>query len=203
MKRRKWLCLFLSTALLLAGCGRKESGDTEQNTGSGASERGRYDYEMAEETAVLPLREGETILWAQYLEGERVWFLEDDADQLLCYHEDKEERELLLERVPAAFTGCSLYTDGDNFYAYQTDKLAVLDAAGKERHSLRLEGWVGDLCMSREGSIVLAVESGSYYVLKTLDVESGTLSGSSIRLSSIAGLGTGGERGVLVIDRIG
>ena len=203
MKKRKWFCLLMSIVLLLTGCGGKESGAAGKNTEGGVSEGVRYDYEMTEEMAALPLQEGETILWGQYLEGERVWFLENDADQLLCYHEDKGERELLLERVPAAFTGCSRYTDGENFYAYQTDKLTVLDAAGKERHSLRLDGRIGDLCMSREGSIVLAVESGSYYVLKTLDVESGTLSGSIIRLSSLAGLGTGVERGILVIDRIG
>lgn len=195
MKRRKWFCLLLSAVLLLAGCQ-----DAEKNTGGGMS--GRHDYEITEEMAVLPLQEGETILWAQYLEGERVWFLESDEGQLLCYHEDKGERELFLERVPAAFTGCSLYTDGENFYAYQTDKLTVLDAAGKERYTLQMEGWVSDLCMSREGSIVLAIESDGNNLLKTLDVESGTLSGG--RLSPFfVGLGTGMEQGILVMDEIG
>ena len=193
MKRRKWLCLFLPLAMLFAGCGRKESGDIEQNIRSGASERGRYDYEMTEETAALPLREGETILWAQYLAGERVWFLEDDADRLLCYHEDKEERELLLERVPAAFTGCSLYTDGENFYAYQMAKLTVLDTAGKERYTLQLEGRLIALCMSREGAIVLAIESDGNELLRTLDTESGTLSGSIMLSPLLAGLGMGGS----------
>lgn len=195
MKRRKWFCLLLSAVLLLAGCQ-----DAEKNTGGGMS--GRHDYEITEEMAVLPLQEGETILWAQYLEGERVWFLESDEGQLLCYHEDKGERELFLERVPAAFTGCSLYTDGENFYAYQTDKLTVLDAAGKERYTLQMEGGVSDLCMSREGSIVLAIESDGNNLLKTLDVESGTLSGG--RLSPFfVGLGTGMEQGILVMDEIG
>lgn len=203
MKRKKWLCLLLPVALLLAGCGGKGSGETGKNIGSDASEGTRYDYEMTDETAELPLQEGETILWVQYMEGERVWFLENDAEQLLCYHEDKGERELLLERVPAAFTGSSLYTDGENFYAYQTAKLTVLDAAGEERYTLRVEERIRDLCMSREGGIVLAIESGSNVLLKTLDVESGTLSGGSGLSLFFKSLGTGVERGVLVIDEIG
>ena len=204
MKRKNWFCLLLSATLLFAGCGGKGSGETGKNMGSDASERGRYDYEMTEEMAVLPLQEGETILWAQYLAGERVWFLENETGQLLCYHEDKGERELVLERVPAAFTGCSRYTDGENFYAYQTDKLTVMDAAGKEQYTLQLEGWISNFCMSREGSIVFAIfdDVQGGMILKTLAVESGTLLGS-IRLSDYAGLGTGVERGVLVIDRIG
>ena len=204
MKRKKWICLLLSAALLLAGCSGKESSENDKKIGSGVSEGTRYDYEMTEEMAKLLLQEGETILWAQYLEGERVWFLENVAEQLLCYHEDKGERELLLECVPAVFTGCSLYTDGENFYACQTDKLTVLDAAGKERYTLRLEGWISDFCMSRKGSIVFAVydDVQGGMILKTLDVESGTLTGSS-RLSSLVGLGTGVERGILVIDGIG
>lgn len=204
MRRKKRFCLFLSAVLLLAGCGGKGSGEADKNLGSHASEGMRYDYEMTEEMTALPLQEGETVLWAQYLAGERVWFLENDVDQMLCYCEDKEERELLLERVPTAFTGCSLYTDGENFYAYQMAKLTVLDAAGKERYTLRLEGRISGLCMSKEGSIVLAVSDDAQggLLLKTLDAESGTLTGGS-RLSDCFGLATGAERGVLVIDRIG
>ena len=204
MRRKKRFCLLLSAVLLLAGCGGKGSGEADKNLGSHASEGMRYDYEMTEEMAALPLQEGETVLWAQYLAGERVWFLKNEAERLLCYHEDKGERELLLERVPAAFTGCSLYTDGANFYAYQMAKLTVLDAAGKERYTLRLEGRISGLCMSKEGSIVLAVSDDAQggLLLKTLDAESGTLTGGS-RLSDCFGLATGAERGVLVIDRIG
>ena len=204
MKRKKWFCLLLSAALLFAGCGGKGSSEADKNTGSGVSEGRRYDYEMTEETVSLPLQEGETILWAQYLEGERVWFLKNEAEQLLCYHEDKGERELLLERVPAAFTGCSLYTDGENYYACRSDKLTVLDAVGKEKYALNPEGWISNFCVSREGSIVFAIydDVQGGVILKTLDVESGTLSGGS-RLSDCFGIGTGTEGGVLVIDRIG
>ena len=204
MKRKKWFCLLLSAALLFAGCGGKGSSEADKNTGSGVSEGRRYDYEMTEETVSLPLQEGETILWAQYLEGERVWFLKNEAEQLLCDHEDKGERELLLERVPAAFTGCSLYTDGENYYACRSDKLTVLDAVGKEKYALNPEGWISNFCVSREGSIVFAIydDVQGGVILKTLDVESGTLSGGS-RLSDCFGIGTGTEGGVLVIDRIG
>ena len=202
MGRKKGFCLLLSVALLLAGCGGNGGGEDDKNRESDASGSGRRDYEITEEMSALPLQEGETILWAQYLAGERVWFLENEADQLFCYHEDGGEREMLLERVPAAFVGCSLYTDGENYYAYQTDKLTVLDAAGKERHTLQLEGWLRDLCMSREGSIVLAMDGGSDVILKIFDVESGALSGG-IRLSDCFCMGMGAERGVLVIDEIG
>ena len=204
MKRKKWLCLLLSTVLLFTGCGGKGNDETGKNMGSGVSEGVRYDYEITEETVSLPLQEGETILWAQYLEGERVWFLKNEAEQLLCYHEEKGERELLLEHVPASFTGRTLYTDGENYYAWRSDELTVLDAVGKEKYVLQPEGWISDFCVSREGCIVFAVydDVQGKYILKSLDAESGTLSGGS-RLSSLVGLGTGVERGVLVIDRIG
>ena len=200
MKRKKWFCLLLSAVLLLAGCGGKGSGNTV-NEMENSPESGRYDYEITEEAPAFPLQSGETILWVQYLEGERIWFLKNGADQLLCYHEEKEERELLLGHVPAAFTGCSLYTDGENFYACQMTKLTVLDAEGKESYTIYAEGRIRDLCMSREGSIFLVIDDGNM-TLKTLDMESRTLSGG-IRLSDYFGIGTGTEQGVLVIDRIG
>ncbi|MDE6063950.1 MAG: extracellular solute-binding protein, partial [Lachnospiraceae bacterium] len=61
-----------------------------------------------------------------------------------------------------------------------------------------------NFCVSREGSIALVIydDVQGGMILKPLDAESGTLSGGS-RLSSLVGLGTGVERGVLVIDRIG
>ncbi|MDE5801618.1 MAG: extracellular solute-binding protein [Lachnospiraceae bacterium] len=211
MKRRKWFCLFLSVVLLLTGCGGKGSEETGKNTesngqggnhaGNIASE-GRYDFEITEETPVFSLQSGESILGAQYLEGERIWFLKNGAGQLLCYHEDKGERELLLEHVPAAFTGRNLYMDGENFYAYQIDKLTVLDADGNEVNTLYPEGRIISLCASREGSIVLAMESGGGAVLKTLDVEGGTLSGACT-IPYCVGIGTGTEREILVVDWTG
>lgn len=202
MNRKKWFCLLLSAVLLLTGCGGKGSGNTV-NEMENPPEGGRYDYEMTEEALAISLQPGETVLWVQYLEGERIWFLENDAEQLLCYHEAREERELLLEHVPEAFTECSMYTDGEKFYACQRTKLTVLDAEGKETYTIYAEGRIRDICMSREGSIVLAID-GDHVTLKTLDGESGTLSGG-IRLSGYLyfGMGTGSEQGVLVIDRIG
>ena len=117
MKKRKWFCLLLSVALLLTGCGGKGSSDAETNMGSGVPEGGRYDYEITDEMAALPLQSGETIIGVQYLNGERIWFLKDSASEFLCYHENSGERELLLESVPRVFTGCKLYTDLEYYYA--------------------------------------------------------------------------------------
>ena len=203
MKKRKWFCMFLSVILLLTGCGGKENENTEKNQESSISDEGRYDFEITEEAPVFSLQSGETILGAQYLEGERIWFLKNEAGQLLCYHEDKGERELLLEHVPAVFTGRNLYMDGENFYAYNLDKLTVLDTEGNEVNTLYPEGRIISLCQSREGSIVLAIESGSGAVLKTLDVEGGTLSGACTISSYCVGIGTGTEREILVIDWTG
>ena len=203
MKKRKWFCMFLSVILLLTGCGSKGNENTGKDLESGISEEERYDFEITEETPVFSLQSGETILGAQYLEGERIWFLKNEAGQLLCYHEDKGERELLLEHVPAVFTGRNLYMDGENFYAYNLDKLTVLDTEGNEVNTLYPEGRIISLCKSREGSIVLAMESGSGAVLKTLDVEGGTLSGACTISSYCVGIGTGTEREILVIDWTG
>ena len=203
MKKRKWFCMFLSVILLLTGCGSKGNENTGKDLESGISEEERYDFEITEEAPVFSLQSGETILGAQYLEGERIWFLKNEAGQLLCYHEDKGERELLLEHVPAVFTGRNLYMDGENFYAYNLDKLTVLDTEGNEVNTLYPEGRIISLCKSREGSIVLAMESGSGAVLKTLDVEGGTLSGACTISSYCVGIGTGTEREILVIDWTG
>ena len=203
MKKRKWFCLLLSAILLLTGCGSKGNENTGKDLESGISEEERYDFEITEEAPVFSLQSGETILGAQYLDGERIWFLKDGAGQLLCYHEDKGERELLLEHVPAVFTGRNLYMDGENFYAYNLDKLTVLDTEGNEVNTLYPEGRIISLCQSREGSIVLAMESGSGAVLKTLDVEGGTLSGACTISSYCVGIGTGTEREILVIDWTG
>lgn len=202
MKKRKWFCLFLSAILLLTGCGSKGNENAGKNSESGISDEGRYDFEITEEASVFSLQSGESILGAQYLEGERIWFLKNSAGQLLCYHEDKGERELLLEHVPAAFTGRKLYTDGENFYAYQIDKLTVLDTDGNEVNTLYPEGRIISLCASREGSIVLAMESGGGAVLKTLDVEGGVLSGACT-IANCVGIGTGTEREILVVDWTG
>ena len=203
MKKRKWFCLFLSAILLLTGCGSKGNENAGKNSESGILEEERYDFEITEETPVFSLQSGETILGAQYLEGERIWFLKNEAGQLLCYHEDKGERELLLEHVPAVFTGRELYMDGENFYAYNLDRLTVLDTEGNEVNTLYPEGRIISLCASREGSIVLAMESGSGAVLKTLDVEGGALSGACTISSYCVGIGTGTEREILVIDWTG
>ena len=211
MKKRKWFCLLLSVILLHTGCSGKGSENIERNTeGSGQVENdtgdmaanGRYDFEITEEASGFSLQSGETILGAQYLEGERIWFLKNEAGQLWCYHEDKGERELLLENVPAVFTGRKLYMAGENFYAYQLDKLTVLDMEGNEVYALYMEGRIISLCESREGSVILAMESGGGAVLKTLDVEEGTLSGGCT-ISNCVGIGTGTEREILVIDWIG
>ena len=203
MKKRKWFCLFLSAILLLTGCGSKGNENAGKNSESGILEEERYDFEITEETPVFSLQSGETILGAQYLDGERIWFLKNGAGQLLCYHEDKRERELLLEHVPAVFTGRELYMDGENFYAYNLDRLTVLDTEGNEVNTLYPEGRIISLCASREGSIVLAMESGSGAVLKTLDVEGGALSGACTISSYCVGIGTGTEREILVIDWTG
>ena len=202
MKKRKWFCLLLSVILLLTGCGGKENENTGKNQDNGISDEGRYDFEITEEAPVFSLQSGESILGAQYLDGERIWFLKNEAGQLLCYHEDKGERELLLEHVPAVFTGRELYMDGENFYAYNLDKLTVLDTEGNEVNTLYPEGRIISLCESREGSIVLAMESGGGAVLKTLDAEGGALSGSCT-ISRCIGIGTGTEREILVVDWTG
>lgn len=193
--------MVLSAVLMLAGCGGKGSAAADNREDK--PESGRYDFIITEEAPALSLLPGESILGGQYLGAERLWLLENSAGQLFCYYEGKGERELLLERVPAAFTGCRLYMDGENFYAYQTDRLTVLDAEGKEAYTLHLEGRIISICMSREGSVVLAVENGSGgAALKTLDTKNGALTGGCT-LSDCVGIGTGTEREVLVIDRMG
>ncbi len=202
MTKRKWFCLLLSAVLSLTGCSGKENESAGKNQAGSIAEEGRYDFEITEEAPNFSLQSAETILGAQYLEGERIWFLKNEEGQLLCYHEDRGERELLLEHVPAVFTGRKLYMDGENFYAYNLDKLTVLDTEGNEENTLYAEERIISLCESREGSIVLAMESGSGAVLKTLDVESSTLSGACM-ISDCVGIGTGTEREILVVDRTG
>lgn len=211
MKKRKRLCLLLSAVLLLAGCGGGDSGEMQNNTESGAQaengdgdavEKGLYDFAITEETIALPIQAGEALRGAQYFEGERIWLLGNWDGQVFCYREGNGERELLLEHIPAACLGHTLYRAGENFYAYQMDKLTVLDAEGEEVCSLYAEGRIISLCESRNGSIVLAIESGNGVVLKTLDMAGYTLSGSDT-ISDCIGIGTGIEQEILVVDRIG
>ena len=177
MEKRKWFCLLLAVVMLFGGCGSKDSGNNGKNQESSGQagnsvenlpEEGLYDFAITEETIALPIQSGEELRGAQYFEGERIWLLGNWDSQVFCYHEGSGERELLLEHIPAACLGDTLYRAGENFYAYNLDKLTVLDAEGEEVCTLYAEGRIMRLCESREGSIVLAIESGSGAVLKTL-----------------------------------
>ncbi|MBD5480481.1 MAG: extracellular solute-binding protein [Lachnospiraceae bacterium] len=211
MEKRKWFCLLLAVVMLFGGCGSKDSennGKNQESSGQAGNsvenlpEEGLYDFAITEKTIALPIQSGEDLRGAQYFEGERIWLLGNWDSQVFCYHEGSGERELLLEHIPAACLGDTLYRAGENFYAYNLDKLTVLDAEGEEVCTLYAEGRIMRLCESREGNIVLAVENGSGAVLKTLDAASGTLSGS-YTLSDCVGIGTGTERGLLVVDQTG
>ena len=219
MKRKKWFCLLLSVILLLTGCGGGENGSDEPNgqessaQGGNASDSpaisgiaadGLYDIELTEEAVASPLQEGEVFLGAQYFNEERIWFIGNEEEQVFCYYEEKNERELLLENVPAVYrVGYTWYRDEEYFYAYSNNVLAVLRSDGEEAYTLRPEGRIIDICMSREGEIALVTESNGFGdVLNVLDRESGVLSGG-YALSECYGIAEGAVRGIMIIDLSG
>lgn len=218
MKRKKWFCLLLSVILLLTGCGGENGSDEPDGQESsaqggnasgspaisGIAADGLYDIELTEEAVASPLQEGEVFLGAQYFNGERIWFIGNEEEQVFCYYEEKNERELLLENVPAVYrVGYTWYRDEEYFYVYSRNVLAVLRSDGEEAYTLRLDGRVIDVAMSKEGDIVL-VEEGDVGgdILKILNRESGTLS-SKYTLSDFYGIAEGAARGVMIIDLSG
>lgn len=216
---KKCFCLLLSVILLLTGCdGRKNGSDNtdgSENSAqggnasaapvtSGTEADGLYDIELTEETIAPPLQEGEVFLGAQYFNGERIWFIGNNDGQVFCYYEEQNERELLLENVSASYrVGYTWYRDEEYFYVYSNNVLAVLQSDGEEAYTLRPEGRIIDICMSREGDIVLVEDSEMMdNVLKILNKESGTLS-SKYTLSDCYGITEGAARGVMIIDLSG
>ncbi len=192
MKRKNWICLFLSVLLILTGCG----GNT---AGNAAAPEELYDIEVTEEIAELPLQRGEALRGAQYFKGERIWLIGNSAGQVFCYHEEKGERELLLEHIPAVCIGHMLYRTEENFYAYNKNRLTVLDLTGEEVKTVYAEGRITKLCETRGGGIVLAVEAENGAALKMLDIKNGILTGDCM-LTSCLGIAAGVEQEVLVID---
>ena len=176
--------------LLFTGCSGKKSGkdDTggqggaaagadasEGSPTSGIEADGLYDIELTEEAIASPLQEGESFLGAQYFNGERIWFIGNEEGQVFCYYEEKNEREMLLENVSAAYlVGYTWYRDTEYFYVYRRNVLAVLRSDGEEAYTLRLEGTIVDICMTKEGDIALVEDCGvEGEELKILDRESG------------------------------
>ncbi len=179
---RRLAAVFLTGIMVLGltACGgekggREEDASDSQNTGQedtggsqavqngndspivigGIDADGLYDISVAEQTVASPLQEGESFLGAQYYNGERIWFLGNEEGSVFCYHEDTEERELLLEEVSALYrTGYTWYRDADYFYTYSRNVLAVLRTDGEEAYTLRLDGRIIDVSMTKEGGMV-------------------------------------------------
>ena len=218
MKRKKWFCLLLAVVLLLTGCGGRENGS--DNTGgsensaqggnasgspavNGIESEGIYDIELTKEAIAPPLQEGEIFLGAQYFNGERIWFIGNNDGQVFCYHEEQNGRELLLENVYAGYrAGYTWYRDEEYFYVYSYNTLAVLRSDGEEAYTLRPEGMIDGISMSREGDIVLVEYGAEGRVLKILNKESGTFS-DKYTLFSCFGIAEGAEKGILLIDQSG
>ncbi len=161
---------------------------------------GLYDISVAEQAIASPLKEGESFLGAQYYNGERIWFIGNEEGSVFCYHEDKDERELLLEDVSALYrTGYTWYRDADYFYAYSRNVLAVLRTDGEEAYTLRLDGRIIDVSMTREGGMAVAAEDSTGFgiVLQAFDRENGTLS-NGYPLFDCGGLAEGAAKGVLI-----
>ncbi|MDE5804275.1 MAG: extracellular solute-binding protein [Lachnospiraceae bacterium] len=230
MTKKKWICLFLSMVLLLAGCGGKEkntgaSGSQESGTESGAPgsqtqggntvdpaviERmmadGIYDVELEEKKLASPIKAGETFLGAQYYNGERLWYIGNEEGQVFCYHEEQGERELLLEEVQQTrrSTLCKWRRDEEHFYILNSISLLVLNTAGEKLYEIKTEGSIRDIGLSKEGDVILVTENESRYtyVLQILNPETGTLSGN-YELSDWFGIDEGAVKGVLVLDLSG
>ena len=223
MKNRKWIFLLLFAVTLLAGCGGRDGGQPAGNSGSressaqtgettdaAAIERmmsdGVYDVEMEEKKMASPLQAGEVFLGAQYYNGERIWYIGNEEGQVFCYHEERGERELLLEEVQQTrrSAGCKWLRDGERFYILNSISLLVLKADGETVYEIRPEESIMDIALSKEGDVVLVTENRSRYdyVLKTLNPETGTLSGN-YTLSECFGIAEGAVKGVLVMDLSG
>ena len=219
MKRKKRLCLLLSVLLLCTGCGGKgneagnlaepksssNGGNTSDGSVMGVVAAGElYDIELTEETLVAPLQEGELFLGAQYFGGERIWFIGNNDGQVFCYYEERNTRELLLENVPAEYRlGNTWYRDEAYFYVYGNNVLAVLRLDGEEAYALELDGRVINVCISKEGKIVLVKDdSGTGDSVQILDRENGTLSGK-YPLFDYYAMAVGIEKGVLIMDHDG
>lgn len=218
MKRKKWFCLLLAVILLLTGCGGRENGS--DNTGgsenstqggnasgspviNGIESEGIYDIERTEEVIASPMQEGEIFLGAQYFNGERIWLIGNNDGQVFCYYEEQNERELLLENVYAGYrAGYTWYRDEEYFYVYSHNALAVLRSDGEEAYTLRPEGMIDGIGMSKEGDIVLVEYGAKGLVLKILNKESGTFS-DKYTLFSCFGIAEGAEKGILLIDQSG
>ncbi|MDE6063135.1 MAG: hypothetical protein K2G20_00895, partial [Lachnospiraceae bacterium] len=218
MKRKKWFCLLLAVILLLTGCGGRENGS--DNTGgsensaqggnasgslavNGIESEGIYDIELTKEAIEPPLQEGEIFLGAQYFNGERIWLIGNNGGQVFCYYEEQNERELLLEDVYAGYrAGYTWYRDEEYFYVYSYNALVVLRSDGEEAYTLRPEGMIDRIGMSREGDIVLVEYGAEGRVLKILNKESGTFS-DKYTLFSCFGIAEGAEKGILLIDLSG
>lgn len=197
MKRRKWISLFLAVVLLLTGCGGK---GTEPG-GAGTEEL--YDLELTEKTTELTLQEGEISLGAQYYNGESLWFLGDEKGQVFCCHGESGERELFLAEIPSYYK-CNLYRDEEHVYAFNGNALAVLDLDGGVLCTLRAEGRIQGVSISKEGSIVVASEDTARQgtMLQILDLPAGTLSGG-YALSDCTGIAQGAGTGIMVMDSVG
>ncbi|MDE6129428.1 MAG: hypothetical protein K2G16_09620, partial [Lachnospiraceae bacterium] len=166
---------------------------------------GIYDISVAEKNIASPLKEGESFLGAQYFNGERIWFIGNEEGEVFCYYEDKNERELLLEEVSALYrTGNTWYRDAEYFYTYSRNVLAVLRTDGEEAYTLRLDGRIIAVSVTREGDMVVASEDSTGFgtVLQTFDRESGALS-NGYPLSDCGGLAEGAAKGVLIRDSNG
>lgn len=218
MKRKKWFCLLLAVVLLLTGCGGRKHGS--DNTGgsenstqggnasgspavNGIESEGVYDIELTKEAIAPPLQEGEIFLGAQYFNGERIWLIGNNGGQVFCYYEEQNERELLLENVYAGYrTGYTWYRDEEYFYVYSYNALVVLRSDGEKAYTLRPEGMIDRIGMSREGDIVLVEYGAEGLVLKILNKESGTFS-DKYTLFSCFGIAEGAEKGILLIDLSG
>ena len=74
----------------------------------------------------------------------------------------------------AYLVGYTWYRDTEYFYVYRRNVLAVLRSDGEEAYTLRLEGTIVDICMTKEGDIALVEDCGvEGEELKILDRESG------------------------------
>lgn len=220
MKSKKWFCLLLSVILLLTGCGgRKNDSDdadgldnsTQGGSAStvpvigGIAADGLYDIERTEEVIVSPLQEGEAFLGAQYFNGERIWIIGNEEEQVFCYYEEKNERELLLENVSAAYrVGYTWYRDEEYFYVHNSNKLVVLRSNGEEAYTLKPDGQLIDVAGTKEGEMVVAVYDNSSFnaTLQVLNRENGELSGA-YPLSECYGIAEGAKKGILIIDLSG
>ena len=222
VKNRKWICLFLSAVTLLAGCGSRGSGqraagssmDSSAQTGNTTDAAvidrmtadGVYDVEMEEEKLASPMEEGEVFLGAQYYNGERIWFIGNEEGQVFCYHEERGERELLLEEVRQTrrSAGCKWLRDGERFYVVNSISLLVLNTDGETAYEIRPEESIRDIALSKEGDVILVTENSSRfdYTLEVLNPETGTQSGS-YALSECFGIAEGAAKGVLVTDLSG